>query len=570
MHRNPEEWRRIRQQVLECGIPKRQVSRETGISRQTIKKMLLSEHPTTYTTRLPRYPKLGPYLVVIDRLLRFESGPGMSRKLAYGDVFKHLQDNEGFTGSYSSVRNYIKNSSRDTEDVWEKSYKLITSLSKDRAIEFIKALSHSDPPLVASRGFRGFVKEAQFPRAPPARLAREERRRADIEWMRRVLQKETNDESLCRELNWASDIEILLHRLHNGGLSDRNRAIVALASHRDIPSQTIRAFLGVSKGYVRKYRNKIYNAGAEALFYPQTKANKKVENQSLRSSVFSLLHEPPAHHGINRTSWTMSLLCRVLKQKGQQIGPALVAKMVKGAGYKWRRAKIVLTSNDPEYKDKLTNIRSILSELQPEEAFFSIDEYGPFAIKSKAGRLLVPPGVQPTIPQWQKSRGFLIITAALELSRNQVTHFFSSKKNTGEMIRMMDLLIHRYSSYRKLYLSWDAASWHVSKQLAAHIDAHNSIAARTSKPIVETAPLPAGAQFLNLIESIFSGMARAIIHNSDYKTVDDAKAAIGRYFDERNSHFLEHPKRAGKKIWGNEREPPSFSDANNCKDPRYR
>jgi Helix-turn-helix domain of resolvase len=83
MHRNPEEWRRIRQQV-ECGIPKRQVSRETGISRQTIKKMLLNEHPTTYKTRLPRYPKLGPYLVVIDRLLRFESGPEMSRKLATG------------------------------------------------------------------------------------------------------------------------------------------------------------------------------------------------------------------------------------------------------------------------------------------------------------------------------------------------------------------------------------------------------------------------------------------------------------------------------------------------------
>jgi transposase len=563
MHRDPEEWRRIRQQV-EYGIPKRQVSRETGISRQTIKKMLLNEHPTTYKTRLPRYPKLGPYLVVIDRLLRFESGPEMSRKLAYGDVFKHLRDNEGFTGSYSSVRNYMKSSLPDNEDVWEKSYKLIACLSKDRAIEFIKALSHRDPPVLASRGFRGFVKEAELPRAPPARLARERRR------MRRILQKETDDESVCRELNWVSDIEILLHRLHKGGLSDRNRAIVALASHRDIPSRTIRAFLGVSKGYVRKYRNKVDDAGAEALFYPQTKANKKVDNQTLRSAVFSLLHEPPGHHGINRTSWTMSLLCRVLKQKGQQIGPSSVAKMVKGAGYKWRKAKIVLTSNDPQYKDKLAHIRSILSALQPDEAFFSIDEYGPFAIKSKAGRLLVAPGVQPTIPQWQKSRGCLIITAALELSSNQVTHFFSSRKNTGEMIRMMDLLIHRHSSYRKLYLSWDAASWHVSKQLAAHIDAHNSIAAGACKPIVETAPLPAGAQFLNLIESTFSGMARAIIHNSDYTTVDDAKAAIGRYFDERNSHFLEHPKRAGKKIWGNEREPASFSDANNCKDPRYR
>jgi hypothetical protein len=61
MHRNPEEWRRIRQQV-ECGIPKRQVSRETGISRQTIKKMLLNEHPTTYKTEPRRVCRRLPLL----------------------------------------------------------------------------------------------------------------------------------------------------------------------------------------------------------------------------------------------------------------------------------------------------------------------------------------------------------------------------------------------------------------------------------------------------------------------------------------------------------------------------
>ena len=63
----------------------------------------------------------------------------------------------------------------------------------------------------------------------------------------------------------------------------------------------------------------------------------------------------------------------------------------------------------------------------------------------------------------------MIMTAALELSGNQVTHFYSAKKNTGEMIRMMDILIDEYADRRKLYLSWDAASWHMSKQLfAAH------------------------------------------------------------------------------------------------------
>lgn len=87
---------------------------------------------------------------------------------------------------------------------------------------------------------------------------------------------------------------------------------------------------------------------------------------------------------------------------------------------------------------------------------------------------------------------------------------------------------------------------------------------------VQTAPLPARAQFLNVIESIFSGMSRAIIQNSDYQSVDDAKAAVDRYFNERNAHFRDHPRRAGAKVWGKEPGPPTFLEFNNCKDPRFR
>jgi DDE superfamily endonuclease len=163
----------------------------------------------------------------------------------------------------------------------------------------------------------------------------------------------------------------------------------------------------------------------------------------------------------------------------------------------------------------------------------------------------------------------MIMTAALELSTNQVTHFYSAKKNTAEMIRIMELLVEKYRDRRKLFLSWDSASWHISKGLSQRIVEHNA-SLLCGGPIVETAPLPSGAQFLNVIESVFSGMARSIIHNSDYPTMDAAKAAIDRYFADRNAHYLLHPKKAGKKIWGIEREPAVFSDANNCKDPRYR
>jgi hypothetical protein len=130
------------------------------------------------------------------------------------------------------------------------------------------------------------------------------------------------------------------------------------------------------------------------------------------------------------------------------------------------------------------------------------------------GRKLCAPGEVPSVPQWQKSRGTLIITAALELRTNQVTHFYSEQKNTGEMIKMVNLLRREHKSMAKLYISWDAAGWHISKALGQHVEFLNGWAEFDSAPKIELAPLPSRAQFLNVIESVFSGMSRAIIHNS--------------------------------------------------------
>jgi transposase len=570
MYRDIRQWGEIRRRILERGAPKKRVSAETGISRKTINKMLAHEKPPGYRRKPSRYPKLAPHVPTIERLLReIESFP-FAVKLTIQDIFHHISREEGFDGSYDSVRNYVRRRAPDDEGQWARAYDLIACLPKSRAIEFIRCLARCQPPSFNSAQLRPFIREAECPRMLSARLNRERQRLLHIEWMRRLLQNELNEDDLSHDLRDISDRSTLLEHLHNGRLVDRNRAMVALASRRNIPNRTIADFLCVGKAFVRNYRNKFESDGASRLFAPQTKSNRKIDNEDLRKAIFSLLHEPPTNYGINRTSWTMALLRRVLEDNGMQIGTALIAKMIKSAGYKWRKAKIVLTSNDPTYKDKLVHIRYILSNLQPDEAFFSVDEYGPFAIKAKPGRTLSPAGVQPTVPQWQKSRGCLIMTAALELSGNQVTHFYSAKKNTTEMIRMMEVLIKRYSDRRKLYLSWDAASWHISKQLFARINAHNLAVSSEGGPLIETAPLPAGAQFLNVIESVFSGMARAIIHNSDYRSMDIAKAAIDRYFEDRNAHFQKHPKRAGKKIWGSERELSAFSDANNCKDPRYR
>jgi hypothetical protein len=273
---------------------------------------------------------------------------------------------------------------------------------------------------------------------------------------------------------------------------------------------------------------------------------------------------------LNCTTWKVDDLQKALGKMGLTLGKHAIRAIIKNAGYRWLKARKVLTSRDPDYRTKLDDIQRTLGGLAKDEGFFSIDEYGPFAVKRRGGRRLVAPGEIPTVPQWQKSKGVLIVTAALELSTNQVTHFFSEKKNTDEMIKLLDILLEQNHHLSRFYLSWDAASWHMSKRLSERIASNNVRAHATGSTRVEVAPLPAGAQFLNVIESVFSGMARAVIHNSDYQSKDCAKAAIDRYFRERNEYFRINPQRAGKRIWGKERQLATFSEANNCKDPTYR
>jgi transposase len=361
------------------------------------------------------------------------------------------------------------------------------------------------------------------------------------------------------------DLGIVLEHLLSPRLLERRRAIVILADSRGVRPSVTCKLLRLSHSTYRRCVRVFAEGGAAALFAPRISRLRKFDDKTIMPELFDTLHQPPSNYGINRTTWKMADLSGIMKERGHPVSEDVIRKMIRSAGYRWRKARVVLTSNDPAFSEKLDRIQSILANLPADEAFFSIDEYGPFAVKAQPGRSLAAPGEQRIVPQWQKSRGSVTVTAALELSSSQITHFYSSRKNTDEMIRMMNVLIGKYKERKRIYLSWDAASWHISKRLAERIEDHNSSG---TWPVVATAPLPARAQFLNVIESVFSGMARAVIQNSNYASVEEAKAAIDRYFEDRNKYFKEHPRKAGNKIWGNERMAAKFSPSNNCKDPR--
>mgnify|MGYP000947922531 FL=1 len=287
------------------------------------------------------------------------------------------------------------------------------------------------------------------------------------------------------------------------------------------------------------------------------------------------MHQPPSLFGINRTTWTIDLLASVVentkKPVEQKITNTIVSHAIRDMGYKFRKTKEVLTSNDPDYRSKLKNITNTLNRLGPYDRFFSIDEYGPVSVRHRGGRIRVKKGERAVVDQYQNPKGKVIMTAALELRNNQMSYFYSLKKDSEEMIRLADFLQQKYHYCRYLYFSWDAASWHSSSIFLKELDKLNDWDYRNKNqlPKIILKPLPARAQFLNVIESVFSGMSNSVIQNSNYDSVDEMKNAIDRYFAERNNFFRQNQHSAGNKIWGRERTKPTFSVSNNCKTPFF-
>ena len=521
----------LRKLYFEEGKNITEISKETGHDRKTVRMYLEKEDWNDIRSRSltkVKFPKLDPFKMDIDTWLMEDKKCNYKQRHTAKRIYDQLvgKHKENFTCSYRTVAGYV---------------------TKSKTEIFTQRFGHLHQGPINM--------EAQ----------------ADFDWMLRVLQNAYSFSDAKNELGEIKELETLLRNASSEQIKLRNRAISILARNRGIPFSTIANFLHISRKSAYRYLKCYQTASFDASSVRQSSRLLKANDEKNINAIFSLLHCPPIEFGINRTSWIMKDLKSCLEKRDVFISKQVIRKIIKKAGYRWIKAKVVLTSNDPQYMIKLQYIKEILSSLGKDERFFSCDEFGPFAIKMKGGRRLVAPGEYPIVPQFQKSKGSLILTGALELSSNQVTHFYSTKKNTDEMIRLLDVLLKRYKGFTRIYLSWDAASWHISKKLNQRVDEVNDLSYRQKHKTAEVviAPLPASAQFLNVIESVFSGMSRAIIHNSNYGSVDEAKTAIDRYISDRNKHFQDHPKVAGKTIWGSELVPSRFNEGQNCKDKNF-
>ena len=401
MFTDPHQWAVVRKK-LASGSTIRGLSRATGISRGTIRKMANFPCPQPYTMKKARPSKLDPHKDAVMAMLRRDAYSWGARPSAIL-IYRQLQG-DGFEGSYTVVKDYVRSLSADREDVWGLVRDLVSTLNEERGTELLRTLSAAHPPIASEKKALSLYRAASKLVPSPKPDRRKLQSDADLEWMRACLQKDSARKALHLQIDAFPDTQTLVDYLYDGRLSERNRALTILAKRHGIKGPTTRAFLGICKGTYLSYLRQYHLGGTERLFAPKTRSTRKYDNENLKQAVFRVLHEPPAQYGINRATWIMPDLSRVLGEAGQPACRQVIRRITKEAGYRWRKARIQLTSQDPAYREKLASVQAILSALQPDEAFFSIDEFGPFAVKMKQGTKLDPPGPHRVVPQWQKSK----------------------------------------------------------------------------------------------------------------------------------------------------------------------
>jgi transposase len=343
-------------------------------------------------------------------------------------------------------------------------------------------------------------------------------------------------------------------------LENGNQGVQQIATKIERP-------VSVVQGWITKF-NSYGIDGIRPRPITRTPDRRVLASKVKEKRLIEILHDRPSSFGINRSNWNLAALASAYEHLySESISRSNVSTHIRRAGYGLRKAKKVLTSPDPNYREKVELVLRTLQTLQPEELFFFIDEMGPIRVRKYGGRMYSKRTSTPSIPQVQSYKGSVTLSGALCATSNQVTWIYGKSKNTSAMIDLIEVLFNQYNDASAIYVTWDAASWHDSVTLNEWLDNFNGATTQTgSGPIIYLVPLPTSSQFLDVIESIFSGMKRAVIHHSDYESNVDMKTAISGHFRERNEFFGHNPKRVGKKIW----EQEFFSDFGNLPSGNYR
>ena len=104
-----ELYARVRRAVVVDKMSEREASKQFGLARETVRKMLRYSVPPGYRRQQPaRRPKLDAWVGTIDQILKDDKAEGRKQRHTAKRIFERLRDEHAYTGGYTIVKDYVR------------------------------------------------------------------------------------------------------------------------------------------------------------------------------------------------------------------------------------------------------------------------------------------------------------------------------------------------------------------------------------------------------------------------------------------------------------------------------
>ena len=119
MYTDMKKWRDIRRRILVEKESKRSILREYGIHFQTLQKILSYSDPPGYRQKAPRSKrKIGPYLPIIEEILRTDQQAPKKQRHTAKRIFNRLKEEYDYDGGYTGVKEAVRTFKQHSAEVF--------------------------------------------------------------------------------------------------------------------------------------------------------------------------------------------------------------------------------------------------------------------------------------------------------------------------------------------------------------------------------------------------------------------------------------------------------------------
>ena len=300
----------------------------------------------------------------------------------------------------------------------------------------------------------------------------------------------------------------------------------------------------VNKNTVKKCLSKLREFGMETALNDLPRSGKpRIITDDDRSWILNLAYTKPSDHGYPDELWSYTIMTEHIRKNRpslMSISRSTVFEILNEAEIRPHKVRYYVEKRDPEFEEKMATVLHVYREVDMINNGFIIPELkdtitisfdekpGMQAISMTSEELPPVPGKHPSVTRdyEYKRPGTLSLLAGIDLHNGTVAEIVSRTHNSDDFISFLKKLDSSYPGEKRIRLILDNLRVHTSEKTREYL-----LTVPNRFQFIFT---PKHGSWLNIVEMLFSKLARTMLREIRVKTIEELENRIHLYFQEIN------------------------------------